>query len=161
MITFFTGLYTTLVTHWVTIQLAWTTGKSIIKITKFFNSMKGIATKEQVKMIATILDDLKKFKNPILETFDGPAYEFSINLIDDYGIEKLPTEVKEPLSAVLQMVVDKSYDAVPQEAGKILASLIDIKKVSEEREIKFAVAGCEFILEGILLWIESRKSEEE
>ena len=122
---------------------------------------KGVWTKEQIKFLAKILDDLKKWNNFFMETFDGKIYEGFLYFINNLALDKIPEKYKLPLSELTTTVMEGNWDEFDDKAAVILAELLDIPGMNEDQEVVLFSTGVQFIVEAIKLWIEKKRSTDE
>jgi len=99
---------------------------------------EGILTKAMIKLVASLLDRLIAFKNFLLETADGPVWEFILARLNDLS-KKIPepyvTQVREALDDIL---IDKDFESASKKAADLYQLLIKLpfKHVEEtERQV--------------------------
>ena len=120
---------------------------------------KGVWTREQIKFLAKVLDDLKEWKNILMETFDGKIYEGFLHFINSLALDKIPEKYKLPLSELTTTVMEGNWDEFDDKAAEILAELFDIPGMDEDQEVVVFRTGIQFIVEAIKLWIKNKKKE--
>jgi len=95
---------------------------------------KGLFSPLHEKQFAQMLDDIKKFDNPILEMGDGKVAHLTVMFIDNVLLEKIPQEFQNPL----EPIIDKIFEGKREEALDLLTEFmngeIDIQGVNEEFE---------------------------
>jgi hypothetical protein len=93
----------------------------------------GILTPDQEKQLAVWLDDLVKLKG-LLELVDGYIFRILITLLDDKVLDKLKTDLKTKLSALVAAAMAGQVDEAEQLATDILVSLVQIPGVDSTVE---------------------------
>lgn len=65
----------------------------------------GPLTSDEVKAVSRKVDEFVKFKNPILEAIDGPAFVASIKALNDYALARLPEPVQEVFADIIRALI--------------------------------------------------------
>jgi hypothetical protein len=93
----------------------------------------GILTPAQEKQLAVWLDDLVKLKG-FWELIDGYVFKILVTLLDDKVIDKLKTDLKVKLGALVDLVIAGQVDQSEQLATEILVGLVQIPGVDSTVE---------------------------
>lgn len=106
-----------------------------VKIINFFIMEKGLLTNKEERWLARFLDNLKKFKNPILEIGDYYFYRGLIKLCDDVLFEKyIPENWENPIRKLIELARANDVEAI----GNLLVTegnaLIDLPFIDEPAE---------------------------
>ena len=110
---------------------------------------KGILTSEQEKQLSQIVDNVLKLKG-LLELVDGFLAKVLISLLDDVVVDKLKTEVKIELAALVDAVFANDVPLAEELAAQILNDLVDIPGLDEEAEGLIFKGAIELIVGAIL-----------
>lgn len=118
---------------------------------------EGLFTDEQEDFLARVLDDFTKFKNPILEIADGPAYRIVLRTIDNRLLNQIPDDWKIPLIQVIDLVMQREYAQARLAINDIANSKIDIPGMTEETELMF-IDGFTKMCAAAIDWYIQRKA---
>lgn len=108
----------------------------IFKIVKLFTmEEKGLLTNKEERWLARFCDNLKKFKNPILEIGDYFFYRGLIKLVDDILLEKtVPENWENPVRKVISLAKANDIDALGELVTSKANEAIDLPFVDEASE---------------------------
>ena len=96
---------------------------------------KGTLSNADEKWLARFLDNLKKFKNPILEIGDYYFYRCLIKILDDVLYEKyVPDNWKNPITDLIRMAKAMDVDGIGELVISRANENIDIPFIDEPTE---------------------------
>lgn len=73
---------------------------------------KGVFTPVQEEFLATLVDNVVKFKNPFLEMVDGMVFKVLIQTVDNQVVTKIPEEWLEELRKLVDATMNKEWEEV-------------------------------------------------
>ena len=98
------------------------------------SEIKGIISPRGENLLAKLLDEKVKWKNPLIEAVDGKVFKIFIKTIDNTFLDKIPQEWQNPIEPIIEAAIDKQWLT----AGELIAQLgvdkIDIPWLDEESE---------------------------
>lgn len=95
----------------------------------------GLLTNKEERWFARFCDNLKKFKNPILEFGDYFFYRGLIKLTDDILLEKaVPENWESPIRNIIELAKANDVDAIGEIVTTKANEKIDLPFVDEEAE---------------------------
>lgn len=97
----------------------------------------AVISKENLKKLVDFIDELVKFKNPIIETADGWAFKMVLSVIDDNALSKIKPEYHPLIDQTAGAIGDKDFELAAESLGEIAAMavhtpLIDGTETEEE-----------------------------
>lgn len=95
---------------------------------------KGLFSKEHEKKLAQMIDDAKKWKNPLIEMADGKISLMSIMYIDNVWLDKIPDEFQNPLEPIIDKMFEGDYLQAADELADIADQYIDIPGLDKTNE---------------------------
>jgi len=117
----------------------------------------GILTAEQEKQLAAMLDEVIKFKSPILEWIDGYLCKVAITLLDDKVVDKIKEEIKVKLATLVDAAMAEDLELSETIAADIVNGLVDIPGLDENSEGLIFKGIIEMAVGAIIAWIEKRQ----
>ena len=115
--------------------------------------MKGIFTKEQERVLASMLDEAIKMKG-LLEIVDGYLLKGIITIVDDEYIDKLKPELKLQLQELATACIAEDVALAGTLVGDLLNTLIDIPMLDETSEGLLFKGAVNLIIGAVTKWIE-------
>ena len=94
----------------------------------------GMLTPEQEVFVAGLLDEVVKFKNPILESLDGPSFKVLISVIDNNLIEKIPQEWQNPIEPIIDEAIAGNWEGAASRIADFANEKIDVPGLDELSE---------------------------
>ena len=85
----------------------------------------SVISKENMKKLAEFIDELVKFKNPVLETADGWAFKMVLGVIDDNALSKIKPEFHPLIDKVASQIGDKNFEGAAETLGEIAAMAVN------------------------------------
>lgn len=73
---------------------------------------KGVFTPTQEEFLATLVDNVVKFKNPFLEMVDGMVFKVLIQTVDNQVVTKIPEVWLEELRKLVDAAMNKQWEEV-------------------------------------------------
>jgi len=119
---------------------------------------KGFLTPEQEELLAKALDEFLKFKNAIIEKFDGPVALIVIKGVDNRFADRINPEWKTPLIPV----IDKALEGDVEETRRLVTDLInqkiDIPGIQEDIELMMFDGFTRFAAAAVAWYLERKKA---
>jgi hypothetical protein len=119
---------------------------------------EGFLTPEQEKLLAEALDEFLKFKNAIMEKFDGPVALIVIKGVDNRLADRITPVWKTPLIPI----IDKALEGDIEETRKLVTDLvnekIDIPGIQEEVELMMFDGFTRFAAAAVAWFLERRRA---
>lgn len=81
-------------------------------------------TKENIKGLASLVDDAIKFKNPILEAIDGPTIKGVVTLVDNQLFDKIPEEYHQNINEMVSEILEKDYEQAVTELMELISQIL-------------------------------------
>lgn len=119
---------------------------------------KGLFTPAQEDFLAKLLDDVVKFKNPLLEMVDGLVFKVLIQTADDQALDKIPEEWKEELRKLVDVAMNKQWNEVRALIVDLAVAKADIFKNKEASLLFFD--GISRILMAAIDWYTQKETGE-
>jgi len=85
----------------------------------------SVISKENLKKLVDFIDELVKFKNPVLETADGWAFKMVLSVIDDNALSKIKPEYHPLIDQVAGQIGDKDFEGAAGTLGEIAAMAVN------------------------------------
>jgi hypothetical protein len=82
-------------------------------------------TKENKNGLASLLDDMIKFNNPMLEAIDGATLKVVLGIIDDKLLNKIPEALWEDINQTIAEIIKKDYEQAIIELGELIAKILN------------------------------------
>jgi hypothetical protein len=114
---------------------------------------KGVLTPEQEDFLAQVLDDVFKFKNPLIETFDKTVFKSLIKIGDDTQLDKINVTWKVKLIPIVDAAIAKDIENVRVAVTALLNEKIDIPVLDEEQEFLLFDSLTRFIASAIDFYV--------
>ena len=109
-------------------------------------------------MLAKALDEFLKFKNAIIEKFDGPVALIVIKGVDNRFADRINPEWKTPLIPV----IDKALEGDVEETRRLVTDLInqkiDIPGIQEDIELMMFDGFTRFAAAAVAWYLERKKA---
>ena len=119
---------------------------------------KGFLTPEQEELLAKALDEFLKFKNAIIEKFDGPVALIVIKGVDNRFADRINPEWKTPLIPV----IDKALEGDVEETRRLVTDLInqkiDIPGIQEDIELMMFDGFTRFAAAAVAWYLERKRA---
>jgi len=71
---------------------------------------KGLFTPQQEDFIAKLLDDMVKFRNPLLEMVDGMVFKVLIQTADNQVLDRIPEQFKDDLRGLVDSAIEQQWE---------------------------------------------------
>ena len=120
---------------------------------------KGLVTPAHEDFMAGVLDDLFKFKNPLIEKFDKTFFKIMISTLDNQGLDRLNPEWKGDLIPLIDSAIALNVEETRRLATDLLNKRVDIPKVDEETELMVFDAFTRFIVAAIDWYVQKKQAE--
>jgi hypothetical protein len=117
---------------------------------------KGILTAAQEAKLASMLDDAIKLKG-FLEIIDGFVFKAVITFVDDNYLDKLSTDIKTQLAAIVDAVLANNVDQAETLVADMLTTLVNVPGLDKTTEGLLFKGVVELLAGAILKWIEGQK----
>jgi len=113
-----------------------------------------VLTPEQEKLLAEALDEFLKFKNSIVEKFDGPVALIVVRGVDNRFADKVNPAWKTPLIPIIDSALAGDIEETRRLVTDLINQKIDIPGIQEDVELmmfdgftRFAAAAVAWFLE--------------
>lgn len=119
-----------------------------------------VISKENKKKLVDFIDELVKFKNPIIEGADGWVFGIAIGAIDDNFLSKIKPEFYPFIDEMAGQIGDKDFEGAAETLGEILAMAIKTPIVDgTPAELELYAKVFRLIAQLIKTWIEKKSAE--
>ena len=119
---------------------------------------EGFLTPEQERLLAEALDEFLKFKNAIIEKFDGPVALIVIKGVDNRFADRINPEWKTPLIPI----IDKALEGDVEETRRLVTDLInqkiDIPGIQEDIELMMFDGFTRFSVAAVAWYLERKRA---
>jgi len=122
-------------------------------------SRKGLLLPKHEDFLAEVFDNLVKFKNPILESFDRTFFKLAIQALDNQGLDKIREDWKLDLILIIDQAMEFKVEEVRRLATDLLNKRIDIPSLDEETELVLFDSFTRFAVAVIIWYLEKVKNE--
>lgn len=116
---------------------------------KIFNPMSK-DQKDLIQRLSKRLDDLVKFKNPLLEAFDGRAFKMLLQILFETLWGKIPEDIQDEVLVLLNAFADDDFSRVTDATAGAIAAFVDVPGIGEDDEEKWIALNLEVIFKFIL-----------
>jgi hypothetical protein len=123
------------------------------------DEVKGIISPQGEELIAELLDEKVKWKNPLMERLDGKMFQVVIKTIDNTLLEKIPPEWQSPIEPVIEAALTKDWELAAELISELVANKVDIPWLDEESEHLLFNAILSFVTGLIMAKVEDIRSE--
>jgi len=114
----------------------------------------GMLTEQQEQFIAGLLDKAITFKNPVLESLDGPSFKVLVSVIDNNLIERIPQEWQNPIEPIIDAAIAGQWEEAADKIAAFANEKIDIPGLDELSEQLIFNAILQLILGAIMGQVE-------
>jgi hypothetical protein len=81
-------------------------------------------TIENIDGLTVLIDNAKKFKNPILEKFDGVVIKMGVKGVDSYLSNIIPEEFWDEINNTVAGILSKDYAVAVKELMELIAEIL-------------------------------------
>ncbi len=81
-------------------------------------------TEENIEGLTELIDNAKKFKNPILEKFDGAVIKMGIKGADSWLSNVIPEDFWEDINETVAGILVKDYAVAIKEFTELIAEIL-------------------------------------
>ena len=120
---------------------------------------KGLFLPKHEEFLAEVLDNLVKFKNPLLESFDRTFFKLAIQALDNQALDKISPDWKADLIPIIDQAMEFKVEEVRRLATDLLNKRIDIPSLDEETELVLFDSFTRFAVAAIIWYLEKVKNE--
>jgi hypothetical protein len=89
--------------------------------------------KKHIHYFATAIDNAIEAKG-LIELLDYPAASITLNIVNAIVSPKMPPDLKEAMSVILDEIIEKDYIEAAEKLADFLNTLIDVPYIDEETE---------------------------
>jgi hypothetical protein len=118
---------------------------------------KGLFTPAHEDFLAGVLDDLFKFKNPLIEKFDRTFFKIMVSTLDNQGLDRLNPEWKADIIPIIDAGMAMNVEETRRLSTDLLNKRVDIPKVDEETELMVFDAFTRFIVAAIDWYVQKKQ----
>jgi hypothetical protein len=119
---------------------------------------KGLFTPEHEEYLAEVLDNVFKFKNPLIEKFDKTAFKLMVSTLDNQGLDRLHDEWKADIIPLIDAGMALNVEETRRLAVDLLNKRVDIPKIDEEAELMVFDAFTRFIVAAVDWYVQKKKA---
>ena len=96
--------------------------------------VQGVISPRGENLLAELLDEKVKWKNPLIEAVDGKFFKILIKTIDNTFLDKIPQEWQNPLEPIIEAAIDKQWLTAGELIAQLGVDIIDVPWLDEESE---------------------------
>jgi hypothetical protein len=118
----------------------------------------GFLTPEQEKLLADALDEFLKFKNPIIEKFDGPVALIVVRGVDNRFADKVNPVWKTPLIPIIDCALAGDIEETRRLVTDLINQKIDIPCIQEDVELMMFDGFTRFAAAAVAWFLKRKKA---
>ena len=119
---------------------------------------KGLFTPAHEEYLSEVLDNVFKFKNPLIEKFDKTAFKLMVSTLDNQGLDRLHEDWKKDVIPLIDAAMALNVEETRRLAVDLLNKRVDIPKIDEEAELMVFDAFTRFLVAAVDWYVQKQKA---